>query len=520
MALGFSSKSEKAEKADSQSSNEKAPIDNYDPERTVFRGKPMNRIDGPLKARTGSITPADDSSGDFSIGKQIEMEAENAIQYRTCSWPKTAALLFSEYICLAIMSFPWSYSILGLVPGLILTIVIAGLVLYTSLLVWEFCLRHPEVRDVCDLGQMIFWNNRGAFYFTAVMFILNNTFIQGLHCLIGAKYLNTITNHSVCTIGFSAIVALISWVCSLPRTFNTLAKLATASAIFTFISVLLATIFAAIEAHPAGYNTGGETGLLVGEPIVKAIPAKTETFVNGMNAFMNISYTFIGQITLPSFIAEMKEPKDFPKALWAVTICEIVVFSIVGAVIYVYTGTQYMTAPAFGSISNPIYMKVSFSFMIPTLIFLGVLYASVSARFVFFRFFQGTKHAGSHTIVGWAAWAGILAVLWTLAFIIAEVIPFFSDLLSLMSSLFDSFFGFIFWGVAYIRMRNADYGRDFWKTRGIRGYLGISLNITLIAIGLLFLSAGTYASVQAIVDGYKANSFGGAFTCQSNGIVV
>jgi hypothetical protein len=49
---------------------------------------------------------------------------------------QTAALLFSEYICLAIMSFPWSYSILGLVPGLILTVVIAGLVLYTSLITW------------------------------------------------------------------------------------------------------------------------------------------------------------------------------------------------------------------------------------------------------------------------------------------------------------------------------------------------------------------------------------------------
>lgn len=49
---------------------------------------------------------------------------------------QTAALLFSEYICLAIMSFPWSYSVLGLVPGLILTVVIAGIVLYTSLIIW------------------------------------------------------------------------------------------------------------------------------------------------------------------------------------------------------------------------------------------------------------------------------------------------------------------------------------------------------------------------------------------------
>ena len=42
----------------------------------------------------------------------------------------------------------------------------------------EFCLRHPEVRDVCDVGQMLFYNWRWAWYVTAAMFILNNTFIQ------------------------------------------------------------------------------------------------------------------------------------------------------------------------------------------------------------------------------------------------------------------------------------------------------------------------------------------------------
>jgi len=237
-----------------------------------------------------------------------------------------------------------------------------------------------------------------------------------------------------------------------------------------------------------------------------------------MNAFMNISYTFIGQITLPSFIAEMKNPRDFPKALWAITIAEVILFSLVGAVIYAYTGTNYNTAPAFGSLSNEVYKKVSFSFMIPTLIFLGVLYASVTARFVFFNVFKDTRHLGNHTVVGWSAWAGILALTWILAFIIAEVIPFFSDLLSLMSSLFDSFFGFIFWGVAYLRMRRADFGPNFWKVRGIRGYVGFLFNIILCAIGLLFLTGGTYASVQSIVDGYHAANFGGPFTCTTNGL--
>ncbi|KAF2722553.1 hypothetical protein K431DRAFT_283695 [Polychaeton citri CBS 116435] len=490
--------------------------DGWSPDKDVEQGgepgRRMSRIDRPItKSISGSL------SEQGGIGKQMELEAGNAIKYRTCSWQKTAALLFSEYICLAIMSFPYSYSILGLVPGLILTIVIAGIVLYTSLTVWEFCLRHPEVKDVCDIGQMLFWNWRPAWWFTAFMFLLNNTFIQGLHCLVGAEYLNTISGSGrICTIAFSAIIAVIAWICSLPRTFSTLSHIATFSAFFTFVSVLLATIFAGIEDHPGG--PAGHKWPSQGPVEVLVIPKSGTRFVDGMNAFLNISYTFIGQITLPSFIAEMKEPRDFPKAVWTVTICEIIVFCLVGGIIYGYTGTNYNTAPAFGSLGNELYIKVSFSFMIPTLIFLGVLYASVSARFVFFRLFQGTRHMGDHTVVGWLSWAGILAVLWVIAFIIAEAIPFFSSLLSLMSSLFDSFFGFIFWGVAYIRMRYADHGSGFYKNRGWRGIVGFLINVFLICVGLFFLSAGTYSTVISIMDGYDAGAFPGPFSCANNGL--
>ncbi|KAL9045378.1 MAG: hypothetical protein Q9214_001561 [Letrouitia sp. 1 TL-2023] len=449
----------------------------YDPEKTEGRERKLSRIGGPA-----AIGLADSDAGSaMSVGKQVELESNNSIKYRTCSWQKAVD---NDR---------------------------------------EFCLRHPEIRDVCDLGQMLFYGWKWVWYGTAVMFLLNNTFIQGLHVLTFAVYINTMANNNsgVCTVAYSAITAVISFICSLPRTFDTLSKIATLSAFFTFVSVLLAAIFAGIEDHPNGYNTpgGGKTGLLTGEPTVLAVPAKGTTFVAGMNAFLNISYTFIGQITLPSFIAEMKNPADFPKALWAVTICEIIVFSLVGSVVYAYTGTQYNVAPAFGSLGNEVYRKVSFSFMIPTLIFLGVLYASVSARFIFFRIFEGTRHKGNHTVVGWSAWAGILAITWILAFIVAEVIPFFSDLLSLMSSLFDSFFGFIFWGTAYFRMRRADYGPGWVSRRGIRGLMGYVSNVIIILIGCYMLTAGTYATVQSIIDHYDAGTVKGVFACGADGLV-
>lgn len=117
------------------------------------------------------------------------------------------------------------------------------------------------------------------------------------------------------TVSFSVIMLVICWICSLPRTFEALSKLGAASAAFTFISVLLATIFAGVESHPAGYDprptytTAAGKEAVGGDPNWTALPVSGTTFVAGMSAFLNISYTFIGQITLPSFIAEMKEPR-------------------------------------------------------------------------------------------------------------------------------------------------------------------------------------------------------------------
>lgn len=88
MALGFGSKSDKAEKPVDSDIENKAGNGIYNPDQSNYTigGRPMNRIDGPMNRRT-SIN-GDDSSLELSVGKQIEMEAENAIQYRTCSWPK------------------------------------------------------------------------------------------------------------------------------------------------------------------------------------------------------------------------------------------------------------------------------------------------------------------------------------------------------------------------------------------------------------------------------------------------
>ena len=86
-----------------------------------------------------------------------------------------------------------------------------------------------------------------------------------------------------------------------------------------------------------------------------------------------------------------------------------------------------------------------------------------------------------------------------------------------MSSLFDTWFGFIFWGVAYFQMRGQEQGAGWWKRQGIYGNIMIGLNILLIITGLVCLGPGTYSAVQSIVTNYQTGSVSGVFSCANNG---
>lgn len=57
----------------------------YDPENSM--GRRMSRIAKPVAAND-HVPLGSDTESTVSVGAQIEMEKENAIKYRTCSWQK------------------------------------------------------------------------------------------------------------------------------------------------------------------------------------------------------------------------------------------------------------------------------------------------------------------------------------------------------------------------------------------------------------------------------------------------
>lgn len=145
-----------------------------------------------------------------------------------------------------------------------------------------------------------------------------------------------------------------------------------------------------------------------------------------MNAVLNITFLWVPQILFPTFIAEMEHPEDFPKSLAVLAGISAVLFIVPPAIGFRYLG-QYATAPAFGSLGVVAYKKASFAFVIVPTLVIGVIYANVTAKFIYFRVMGNSRHAHSNTIIGWGTWVGIMAAIWAIGFVFAEVIPSMGD---------------------------------------------------------------------------------------------
>lgn len=96
-------------------------------------------------------------------------------------------------------------------------------------------------------------------------------------------------------------------------------------------------------------------------------------------------------------------------------------------------------------------------------------------------------------------------MIYIIAFIFAEVIPSMGDFLSLLGAVFDSFFGFIFFAIAYYHL----YQGALFK--GIGRSIMTVFHIFVMFAGLFLLGPGLYAAVSQIIVDYSADY--AAFSC-------
>ena len=88
------------------------------------------------------------------------------------------------------------------------------------------------------------------------------------------------------------------------------------------------------------------------------------TFAKAFLSVSNIIFAYAGHVAFFSFISELKDPKEFPRALFLLQGTDTLMYIIVGVVVYRYAGAD-VSSPALGS-TGPIVKKVAYGIALPT----------------------------------------------------------------------------------------------------------------------------------------------------------
>lgn len=111
------------------------------------------------------------------------------------------------------------------------------------------------------------------------------------------------------------------------------------------------------------------------------------------------------------------------------------------------------------------------------IIIAGVINGHIAFKYVYIRIFRGTDRMHKRDWLAISSWVGIGLFLWVLAWIIAEAIPVFSNLLSLITALFASWFTFGLSGMFWLYMN-----KGLWFSSPRKIALSL-LNVFNIVVG-------------------------------------
>ncbi|KAJ5936213.1 hypothetical protein N7454_005511 [Penicillium verhagenii] len=397
------------------------------------------------------------------------------VKYKVLRWWQCGLLMVAETVSLGVLSLPAAVATMGLVPSIIVLLGLGVITTYTGYIMGQMKLRFPSITTMADAGEVI--GGKFGREFVGACWIIFFIFIMASHLLTFTVAMNTITNHGTCTIVFGIVGMVLSFMSWL--------------SLVSFASILTAVLITMIA-------------LGIEKPDATVVAIANTNLYHGFTAVTNIVFAFCSHGAFFGLMAELRNPRDFTKSLCLLQGIDVSLYLIAAVVIYRYAGDG-VTSPALGS-ASPLVSKIAYGIALPTIVIAGVINGHVAFKYVYVRIFRGTDRMHKRDTLAISSWIGIALCMWILAWIIASAIPVFSDLLSLITALFASWFSFGFPSIMWLFMNKGVY---FSSPKKITLTI---INLAIIAIAFALCGMGLWVSGKAIHDNQSTASF----SCANN----
>lgn len=260
-----------------------------------------------------------------------------------------------------------------------------------------------------------------------ILFVVAFIFCTGSSLLGISVAFNALSEHGACSVVFTFVGMIMTIMFSLIPTWNKMTWPLTIGFVSVMVGVLVVVIGVTFQDRPAAAPKTGPFEL--GFAAI-AYP----NFVSGISAACGI---FVSSCGCPGYlpvIAEMKRPQDFRKAAIIVAVLVGAVYLSFSMVMYRWCG-QWIASPSLGS-AGPLLKKVAYGIALPSLVVSAGIFNHTSALYIFVRLLRNTKHLQSNSAIHWSTWVACNVGVGLLGFIVAEAIPVFNYILSLLGSFF------------------------------------------------------------------------------------
>ncbi|KAF7198285.1 hypothetical protein HII31_00024 [Pseudocercospora fuligena] len=472
--------------------------------------------------------------------------------FRTASWGAAFYLITTDI--LGPYGVGFALGTLGWGPGIALYTVFGFFAGYSGYLVWRMFLGVDSYQFPCkNYGDLAFrtWG-------VTVRHITNTIQALGLLLLLGqvtiqfGQNISQVSKFRLCYIVCPLLFVITGFALGQVRTLRQLGLVANLAVWLNLLVIFMTMGF--VSHSPPNYAaaTLGSAGSAVDPAsitpdangvypaIVHYAGLPASNLVGSINGLLSGVLAYAGVQLFVEFMAEMKRPTDFLKAMWGAQFFIYTVYMVYGCFIYYYQG-QYSYNPSYQGVSVYGWQTAGNMISLIAALIAAALYGNIGIKVLYNNILMDLFNAPPLiTKKGKMLYGAIVPVWWSTAFIIAAAIPDYFGFVAVISAstLLNLTYTIPpFLSIAYDAKRNAirlDEGEGYDATTGqvlrngsamqryIRGFFsGGPLQVTMNCWHVIYFLAslamsglGMYAAVEGMIEVFK-NPQVTSFSCRS-----
>ncbi|KAH7886718.1 transmembrane amino acid transporter protein-domain-containing protein [Phlebopus sp. FC_14] len=490
------------------------------------------------RASVTSATASDEKKGHKSDEGALTVSDEEyraaASALRTASWGSVFYLITTDI--LGPYSAPFAFAQVGYGPGVACYVVFGIMAAYSGVLLWHMFMKLDSVeyplKSFGDLGQRIYgpWFRHLCNVLQSLQLIFN----VGLIILGNGQGLSQMAQFKLCFSVCNVVWTLAGMILGQVRTLRKFGWIAN-SAIWLNIITLIMTM-AAVRYTAPNY-TAAESAYNVPPGPVQTLAINTQPFEPQLNGIMQIVFSYGGAMIFIEFLAEMRRPMDFLKAMAFAQLFICFVYMFFGLFVYSYQG-QFVINPANQGISLYSLQTATNAISLVAALIAAALYGNIGVKVVYNTILVELFGAPPLTATkGKYIFAVSVVVYWAIAFIIGSAIPQFSNISALVAAVCIFQFTYTFPPFMYLGylmqydamsadgpydVRNPHGSRvDSWKdlsrwTRAAKKHFTFNLWNFLLTLACLSCAIlASYAAIKSIVVSFQTGTSATSFGCTS-----